>query len=84
MNLYESWRGLLGSLQGAVVWKMIPPCLMWCIQRERNYRSFEDCERMVVELKTFFFKTLFQRTTTYDYFQISNFLDFLDFLYFNG
>jgi hypothetical protein len=25
-------------------WKMIPLCLMWHIQRERNARNFKDCE----------------------------------------
>jgi hypothetical protein len=24
-------RGHFGSFQSAAVWKMIPPCLMWCI-----------------------------------------------------
>jgi hypothetical protein len=28
------------------------------ISRERNDQSFEDCEKTVVELKSFFFKTL--------------------------
>jgi hypothetical protein len=30
---------------------------LWCLWKERNDRSFEDRERTVVELKSFFFKT---------------------------
>jgi hypothetical protein len=31
--------------------------LKWCIQRERNTRSFKDCERL--ELKAVMFKSLY-------------------------
>jgi hypothetical protein len=37
----------------AVVWKMVPP---W---RERNDISFQDRERMSMELKSFFFNILY-------------------------
>jgi hypothetical protein len=50
--------------------------LMWCIWRERNDRSFEDSERMVVKLKAFFFNTLFQWMVAYKCFHISSFHDF--------
>ena len=42
----------------AIVWKMIPLCLMWCLWREKNARYFEDLERTLEELKSFFFFTL--------------------------
>jgi hypothetical protein len=35
------------SMQSAVVWKMVSTCLLWCIWREINDRSFE---RMLEEL----------------------------------
>jgi len=38
---------------------MVPSCLMWSFWRERNDQSFENRERMVVELKDIFFKTLY-------------------------
>jgi hypothetical protein len=64
------------------MWKIILSCLMWCIWRE-NYLSFYDCERMMVELKAFFsFKTFYQWTTSYGCLPISNFLDFLDLVFF--
>jgi hypothetical protein len=63
------------------MWMMILLYLMWCIWGERNNRSFEDCERTVVELKAFFFKTLYQWIVAYDCLHISNCLDFFDLLF---
>ena len=33
-----------------------PHCVMWCIWRERNARSFEDIERNIPDLKNVSFK----------------------------
>lgn len=77
MDLFACWRGQFDSFQSVAVWKMISPCLMWCIRRERNYRNFEDYAWMMVELKAFF-KTLYQWTVAYDCLHISSFLKFLD------
>jgi len=55
---------------------MLPLYLIWCIWRKRNDRSFEDRERTVAVLKAFFFNSLFQWRTTYDYFRICSFHDF--------
>ena len=49
--------GLEGSPQSVVVWKMVLSYLSWCLWREIDYRNFEDRERTMVELKSFFFKT---------------------------
>ena len=38
----------------------MPHCLMWCIWRERNSRSFEDRERSILEFKSIFFATLLE------------------------
>jgi hypothetical protein len=40
-ELFASWWSGDRS-RSAVVWKMVPLCLMWCIWRERNARCFED------------------------------------------
>jgi hypothetical protein len=50
------------------------------VHLERSYRSFEASERMMVGLKTF--NTLFHWMTTYDYFHISSFHDFLILFFF--
>jgi hypothetical protein len=38
---------------------MAPLYLIWCIWREQNARTFEDCEASVVELKNIMFKPLY-------------------------
>jgi hypothetical protein len=44
-----------GNSQSEVVWKIVPLCIMWCLWRERNDGSFENLERTLEELKSFFF-----------------------------
>jgi hypothetical protein len=51
------WPG--GCARSAVVWKMAPLCLMWCIWRERNARCFEDSARSLEDLKHYFLFTLY-------------------------
>jgi hypothetical protein len=43
-----------GRSRSAVVWKMVPLCIMWCIWSERNNRCFEDSSRSIEELLPFF------------------------------
>jgi len=57
------WTG--GRSRSAVVWKMVPCCLMWCLWRERNDRQFEDKERTIEELISFFLHSLYSWTTAY-------------------
>ena len=33
-------------------------CLFWCLWREQNAKYFEDCERYILDIKSFFFSTL--------------------------
>jgi hypothetical protein len=42
---------------------MKPLCILWCQWREMNYRSFEDHERTLEEIKSLFFNTLYLWTT---------------------
>jgi hypothetical protein len=51
------WTG--GRTRSAVVWKMIPLCLMWCIWRERNARCFEDTTRSFEGILHCFLFTLY-------------------------
>jgi hypothetical protein len=59
------------------VWKMVPSCLMWCLWREQNDRNFEDQERSIEELKSFFFHSLFSWTAAYLAPLVLSFNDFL-------
>jgi hypothetical protein len=59
VDIFACWRVPIakGQFQLDAVWKMMP-CLMWCLWKERNGRSFEDHERTSEELNNIFFKTL--------------------------
>jgi hypothetical protein len=59
------------------VWKMVPCCLLWCLWRERNDRHFEDKERTIEELISFFFHSLFSWTTAFLAPLVISFNDFL-------
>ena len=51
LALFECWQGTFGVNQNIVVWRAVPHCVMWCLWRECNRRTFEDCESSVVDLK---------------------------------
>ena len=51
------WSG--GNFRSAVIWKRMLLCLMWCIWRVRNDRNFDNLERTLEEVKSFFFYSLF-------------------------
>jgi hypothetical protein len=77
-DLYVSWW-MGGRARSAVVWKMVPLCIMWCIWRERNDRCFEDKSRSHEELLHLFFFTLFTWTEGWLAPQVISFSDFLSF-----
>jgi len=75
-NLFNCWwTG--GRSRSVAVWKMVPSYLMWCLWRKRNYLSFEDRERKLVELFFFFFHFLFLWTTAFVARLVLSFYDFL-------
>ena len=59
LDLLECWQGSFGRHRNSSISRVVPHCLMWCIWRERNGCSFEDCERSYVEIKLFFLRSLF-------------------------
>jgi hypothetical protein len=48
-----------GCTRRAVIWKMVPLCLMWCIWRERNARCYKDTAHSFEEILHYFFFTLY-------------------------
>jgi hypothetical protein len=58
VELLASWRDQLGNQCILEACRVAPLYLLWYIWRELNVRSFEDCERLVVELKAIMFKSL--------------------------
>jgi hypothetical protein len=78
VDLLDCWQGRLGRHQNIEIWKAIPHCLMWCIWRERNERTFEDSERNTLALKKMFFRTLFDWMSALGLFSFTSLVEFLD------
>jgi hypothetical protein len=63
-DLFACWwtAGRPGS---AVIWKMVPTCILWCVWKERNDRCFEDLERSLEDILASFFHTLYLWTVAF-------------------
>ena len=59
LDLLSCWQGSLGRHQNCFIWRAVPHCVMWCLWRERNARTFEGCERNIFDLKLLLLRTLF-------------------------
>jgi hypothetical protein len=77
-ELFTSWC-LCGRMRSAVVWKMVPHCIVWCIWRERNNRCFEDTTRSRKEFLHFFLFTLYSWTLGWLAPRCISFSDFLSY-----
>jgi hypothetical protein len=69
------WTG--SRSRSTVVWKMVHSCLLWCLWRERNDRQFDDKEKTIEELITFFFFSLHSWTVAFLTLLVISFNDFL-------
>jgi hypothetical protein len=81
VDVLACWQGRLGRHKNWVLWNAIPHCVLWCIWRERNDRTFEGCERNILDLKILLLRTLFDWMTATSLFSFSNFLEFLDYCF---
>jgi hypothetical protein len=75
-ELYACWWAG-GCSRNAVVWKMVPLYLMWCIWRECNARCFENLSRSFEELHHYFLFTLYTWTVGWLAPTVISFPDFL-------
>jgi hypothetical protein len=64
LDLFECWW-TAGRQRSAVIWKMVPTCILWCVWKERNDRCFEDLERSLEEILASFFHTLYLWTVAF-------------------
>ncbi len=60
-------------------WRLIPHCVIWCLWRERNARHFEDHKRTILELKLFFFQTLYDWVLGLGIFSFHSLVELIDF-----
>ena len=68
LELFEAWQGKFARHRHIHVWRLVPHCLIWCIWRERNARSFEGCERSLLEIKSLFLHTLWMERGLFSFF----------------
>jgi hypothetical protein len=59
------WLAISLLKRSAVIWKMVPTCILWCVWKERNDRCFEDLERFLEEILASFFHTLYLWTVAF-------------------
>jgi hypothetical protein len=59
-DLFACWSGKRENSESGAIWKAVPHCLMWCLWRERNSRTFSGEEQSVPMLKFSFLNTLFE------------------------
>ena len=78
LDLLSCWQGSLGQHQNGVIWRAVPHCVMRCLWRERNARTFEGCERNIFDLKLLLLRTLFDWMFATGLFSFHNFLEFFD------
>jgi hypothetical protein len=64
LDLFACWW-TAGRPRSAVIWKMVPTCILWCVWKERNDRCFEDLERSSEDILTSFFHTLYLWTVAF-------------------
>jgi hypothetical protein len=77
-DLLGSWRGQLGTRHALQIWMLAPLCLMWCLWRERNARSFEDRESGLLEIKKMMLQSLYIWKVAWNSVHFSNFSEFLE------
>jgi hypothetical protein len=69
------WTG--GRSRSAVVWKMVPLCLMRCIWNEHNARCFEGTAQSFEEILHYFLFTLYTWAASWLAPLVISFHDFL-------
>jgi hypothetical protein len=77
VDLYDCWWSS-GKPKSFAVWKMVHTCLFWCLWRGRNDRNFEDKKRMLGEIISLFFETLYLWMAAYVSPPSISYSDFLD------
>jgi hypothetical protein len=74
-----SWRAQKGIDTVLQTWRMASLCVMWCLWRERNARSFEDRELGLMDLKKRVMQTLFSWRVLWHPLQVTTLVEFLEF-----
>jgi hypothetical protein len=76
--MFDCLQGSLGRHQNTMIWRAVPHCVLWCLWRERNVRTFERCETNVVDLKLHFYQLLLDWLSVIGLFNFTNVIDLID------
>lgn len=49
-DLLASWWIKTVNKDIKKIWKMVPHALFWCLWKERNLRTFEDMEALLIDI----------------------------------
>jgi len=52
VDMFTCWT--TSNTRSVATWKMVSTCLLWCLWREMNDKTFKDRERTLEEIKFFF------------------------------
>ena len=77
-ELLASWQGKFGRHRNIDLWRSETHCLFWCLWWEQNTRCFEDCERSILDIKSFFFHTLLDWSVVFPFYTCFSLSDLID------
>ena len=75
-GLLSCWYQWLGK-HNSNIWNLIPGCLMWMVQLERNRCSFENREKTLDELKVLYQCSLFEWSRCWGFTDFSSLPEFM-------
>ena len=78
LDLLACWNQMGGRDISRVIWRMVPLCVIWCIWRERNARTFEDKECLVDGVKKTMISTLHLWVMAYHHNELPTIEEFLN------
>jgi hypothetical protein len=64
------------------IWRLAHLCIMWCLRREWNVRSFEDREKKLLEMKKKMLQSVYAWRVALNILPFSNFSKFFGILFF--
>ena len=70
IDMFSARKGFFGRHRNITFWKAVSHCILWCLWHERNARSFEGCERSILDVKAFFFGTLLGFECCFSFFSL--------------
>ena len=77
-DIQGEWKGSFVGKKRRNMWKSVPPCIFWTMQKERNHMAFRDGAVDVQKLKHSFFYNLWSWNSLYIGEEISSHIGFLE------